>query len=138
MPKILFVMFLSFNFLMAVSYIPFVKAILGSFEFIFLNRQFFLSMFLRVFQPLLRIPVNVSQWRMEIRIFNNSISNSLHDYVFYLSKRLVVITYLLHALLLKYIVNSTLLLIFTQDVVFIGIFYFHSCQISGIASVYYS
>ena len=47
---------------------------------------------------------------MEIRIFNNSISNSLHDYVFYLSKRLVVITYLLHALLLKYIVNSTLLL----------------------------
>ena len=56
------------------------------------------------------IPINVSQWRIEIRIFNNSISNSLCDYVVYLSKRLVVITYPLCAVLLKHIVNWTLVL----------------------------
>ena len=45
----LFIMFfLNFNFLMTVPHILFVEAILGSFEFIFLNCQFFLSMFLRV------------------------------------------------------------------------------------------
>ena len=41
MPKILFIIFLNFNFLMSVPYIPFVEAILGSFEVTFLNRQFF-------------------------------------------------------------------------------------------------
>ena len=42
MPKILFIMFfLNFNFLMTVPHILFVEAILGSFEFIFLNCQFF-------------------------------------------------------------------------------------------------
>ena len=41
MPKIFFIMFfLNFNFLMTV-HILFVEAILGSFEFIFLNCQFF-------------------------------------------------------------------------------------------------
>ena len=42
MPKVFFIIFLNFNFLMTVPYIPFVEAILGSFEFIILNRQFFL------------------------------------------------------------------------------------------------
>ena len=43
MPKILFIIFyLNFNFLMTVPHILFVEAILGSFEFIFLNCQFFL------------------------------------------------------------------------------------------------
>ena len=56
------------------------------------------------------MPVNVSQWRMEIGNFNNSISNSLCDYVFYLSKSLMVIAYLLYAVLFKYIVNWTLVL----------------------------
>ena len=56
------------------------------------------------------MPVNVSQWRMEIGNFNNSISNSLWDYVFYLSKSLMIITYLLYAVLIKHIVNWTLLL----------------------------
>ena len=56
------------------------------------------------------MPVNVSQWRMEIGNFNNSISNSLCDYVFYLSKSLMVIAYLLYAVLFKHIVNWTLVL----------------------------
>ena len=41
MPKIIFIIFLDFNFLMTVQHILFVEAILGSFEFIFLNYQFF-------------------------------------------------------------------------------------------------
>ena len=49
MSKILFIMFLSFNFLMTVSYIPFVEAILGSFEFIFSNHQFFFINILKGF-----------------------------------------------------------------------------------------
>ena len=56
------------------------------------------------------MPVNVSQWRMEIGNFNNSISNSLCDYVFYLSKSLMVIAYLLYAVLFKHIVKWTLVL----------------------------
>ena len=47
---------------------------------------------------------------MEIGNFNNSISNSLCDYVFYLSKSLMVIAYLLYAVLFKHIVNWTLVL----------------------------
>ena len=54
--------------------------------------------------------VNVSQWRMEIGNFNNRISNSLCDYVFYLSSSLMVIAYLLYAVLFKHIVNWTLVL----------------------------
>ena len=56
------------------------------------------------------MPVNVSQWRMEIGNFINSISNSLCDYAFYLSKSLMVIVYLLYAVLFKDIVNWTLVL----------------------------
>ena len=56
------------------------------------------------------MPVNVSQWRMEIGNFNNNISNSLYDYVFYLSKSLMIIAYLLYAVFLKHIVNCTLVL----------------------------
>ena len=56
------------------------------------------------------MPVNVSQWRMEIGNFNNSISNSLCDYVSYLSKSLMVIACLLYAVLFKHIVNWTLVL----------------------------
>ena len=152
MSKIIFIVFFNFNFLMTVPYIPFVEVILGSFEFIFLNHQFFLSMFLTVFQRFLRMPVNVNQWHMEIGNFSNSISNSLCDYVFYMSKSLMVIAYFLYAVLFRHIVNWALelaifmyfsggrliLLIFTQDVFFIGIFYLHSCRTSGIASVYYS
>ena len=55
------------------------------------------------------MPVNVSQWRMEIGNFINSISNSLCDYAFYLSKSLMVV-YLLYAVLFKDIVNWTLVL----------------------------
>ena len=47
---------------------------------------------------------------MEIGNFNNSISNSLCDYVFYLSKSFMVIAYLLYAALLKYIVDWTIVL----------------------------
>ena len=47
MPKILFINFLKFNFLMTVPYIIFIEAILGSFEFIFLNRQFFFIIVLK-------------------------------------------------------------------------------------------
>ena len=47
---------------------------------------------------------------MKIANFNNSISNSLCDYVFYPSKSLIVIAYLLCAVLLKHIVNWTLAL----------------------------
>ena len=54
--------------------------------------------------------VNVSQWPMEIGNFNNSISNSLCDYVFYLSKSLMVLANLLYVVLLKHIVNWTLVL----------------------------
>ena len=41
MPKIIFIIFLNFNFSMTVPYIPFVEVILGSFEFTFLNRGLF-------------------------------------------------------------------------------------------------
>ena len=95
---------------MTVPYILFVEAILGSFEFIFLNHHFFFINVLRVFQRLLRMLVNVSQWCMEIGNFNNSISNSLRDYVFCPSKSLTVIAYLLYAVLFKHIVNWTLVL----------------------------
>ena len=54
------------------------------------------------------MPVNVSQWRMEIGNFNNSISNSLCDHIFYLGKSLMVIAYLFYAVLFKRIVNWTL------------------------------
>ena len=54
------------------------------------------------------MPVTLSHLRMEIRNFNNSISNSLCDYDFHLSKSLMVIAYLLYAVLFKHIVNSTL------------------------------
>ena len=54
------------------------------------------------------MPVNMSQWRMKIGNFSNSISNSLRDYVFYLSKSLMVIAYRLYAVLFKHIVNWTL------------------------------
>ena len=47
---------------------------------------------------------------MEIGNVNNSLSNSLCDYVFYLSKSLMVIAYLLYAVLFKHIVNWTLVL----------------------------
>ena len=56
------------------------------------------------------MPVNVSQWCMEIRNFNNSISNSLCDYVFYLSKSLMVLAYLSYVALLKHTVNWTVVL----------------------------
>ena len=56
------------------------------------------------------MPVNVSQWRMEIGNLNNSISNSLCDYVFCLSKSLMVIAYLLYAVLFKHIVDWILVL----------------------------
>ena len=65
-------------------------------------------MFLSVFQRLLRIPVYVSQWRMEIRNFHNSISNSFCNCVFYPGKSSMVIAYVLYAALFKDIVNSTL------------------------------
>ena len=47
---------------------------------------------------------------MEIGNFNNSISNSLCDYDFHLSKSLMVIAYLLYAVLFKHIVNWALAL----------------------------
>ena len=106
MPKILFIIFLNFNFFMTVPYIPFVGAIFKSFDITYLIRQFFLSMFLRVFQGFLRIPVNVSQWRMEIKNFHNSTSNSLCNCVFYLNKSLMVIASILYAVF--FIVNSTI------------------------------
>ena len=56
------------------------------------------------------MPINVNQWHMEIGNFNNSISNSLCDYIFYLNKSLTVIAYLLYAVLFKHIVNWTLVL----------------------------
>ena len=154
MPRSLFIIFLNFNFFMTVSYIPFVEAFFESSEITYLNRQFFLSMFLRVFQCLLRMPVNVSQWPMDTENFHNSPSNYLCDCVFYLSKSLMVIAYVSYTVLFKDIVNLTLVFAFffffavfkkkvniiniTQDVSFIGIFYLHSCRTSGIASVYYS
>ena len=48
-PKIVLIIFLNFNFFMTVPYIPFVEAIFESFEITYLNRQFFPSMFLKVF-----------------------------------------------------------------------------------------
>ena len=51
------------------------------------------------------LSVEASQWRMEIGNFNNIISNSLCDYVFCLSKSLMVIAYLLYAVLFKHIVH---------------------------------
>ena len=75
-------------------------------------------MFLSIFQHLLRILVNVSQWRMEIGNFHNSISNSFCNCVFYMSKSWMVIAYLLYAALLKDIVNSTLVFAFFFFVVF--------------------
>ena len=53
------------------------------------------------------LSVEASQWRMEIGDFNNSITNSLCDYVFCLSKSLMVIAYLLYAVLFQHIVNWT-------------------------------
>ena len=55
---------------MTVSYIPFVEAIFESFEITYLNRQFFLSMFVRVFLGLLRMPVIwvKGAWRSETSI----------------------------------------------------------------------
>ena len=47
---------------------------------------------------------------MEIGNSNNSISNSLCDNVFYLSRSLVVIAYLLYAVFFKHIANCTLVL----------------------------
>ena len=41
MSKILFIIFLNFNLLVTVPYISFVEVILRSFEFTFLNAQFF-------------------------------------------------------------------------------------------------
>ena len=41
MPKILFIIFVNFNFFMTVPYIPFVEAIFESFEITYLNRQSF-------------------------------------------------------------------------------------------------
>ena len=67
-------------------------------------------MFLRVFQLFLRMLVNVSWWCMEIGNFNESISNFLCYYVFYLSNRLMVIDYILYAVLFKHIVNWALVL----------------------------
>ena len=107
MPKILFIIFSNLNFFMSVPYIPFVEAIFESFEITCLNHQFFLSVFLRVFWRLLRIPVNVSQWRMKIGNFHNSSSNSLCDCVFCLSKSLMVIVYISYAVLFKDIANLT-------------------------------
>ena len=63
------------------------------------------------------MPVNVSQWRMEIRNFRNSTSNPLCDSVFYLSKSLIVIAYILYAVLFKDIVNVTL-----AFAIFFGVF----------------
>ena len=107
MPKMIFIIFQNVNFLVTVLYIPFVEAILGSFELIFLNRQFLLF---NVLYRLFRKPVHVNQWRMEIGNFNNSISNPLSDYAFYLSKSLIIIAYLLYLVLFKHIVNWTLVL----------------------------
>ena len=54
------------------------------------------------------MPVNVSQWCMEIGNFHNSTSHFLRDCVCYLSKSLVVIAYILYAVLFNDIVNLTL------------------------------
>ena len=54
------------------------------------------------------MPVNVSQWRMDIGNFLNGTSNSLCDYVFYLSKNLMVIFYISYAVLSKDISILTL------------------------------
>ena len=50
--------------------------------------------------------VNVSQWSMEIGNFHNSTSNFPSDCIFYLSKSLMVIGYILYAVLFKDMVNS--------------------------------
>ena len=42
MPKVLFIIFLYFNFFMLVPYIPFVEAIFESLEVIYLNLRFLL------------------------------------------------------------------------------------------------
>ena len=89
---------------------------------------------------------------MEIKNFDNSISHSLCDYAFYLSKSLMAIAYLLYAVLFKHIVNWALVLttfnvFFRKKVNVINIhlgrilyciFYLHSCRTSSFASVYYS
>ena len=53
------------------------------------------------------MPVNVSQWRMDIGNFHNSISDFLCDCVFYLNKSLMVNDHTLYAVLFKDIVNLT-------------------------------
>ena len=66
------------------------------------------------------MPVNVSQWRMEIGNFHNSTSHFLRDRVFYLSKRLVVIAYISYAVLFNDIVNLTL--VFATFFIFSSVF----------------
>ena len=61
-------------------------------------------MFLRAFYRLLRMPVNVNQWRMEIGNF--------YVIVFYVSKNLMVIAYILYAVLFKNIINLTFVFAF--------------------------
>ena len=43
MPKILFFIFLNFNFFITVPYVPFVQAIFESFEITYLNYLFFIN-----------------------------------------------------------------------------------------------
>ena len=88
---------------MPVPYILFVKAIFENLEIIYLNRQFLLISVLKSLRRALRMPVNVSQWLMDIGNFQNF----LCDCVFYLSKSLMVVAYI-YALLFKNIVNLTL------------------------------
>ena len=78
MPKIIFFIFLHFNFLIQFSYIPFVEVILESYEIICLNHQFLLIDVLKGFLASFK---DASQWRMEIENFHNSTSNFLYDSV---------------------------------------------------------
>ena len=89
-------------------------------------------------------------WRSETSIIAFQILFAI--VFFYPTKSSMVIAYLLYAVLFKDIVNSTLvfaiflqflgrrlmLFLFSLELFFIGISYLHSCQTSGIASVYYS
>ena len=77
-PKIIFFIFLNFNFFIPVPYVPFVEAILESFEIICLNHQFLLIDVLKGFLASFK---DVSKWRMEIENFHNSTSNFLYDCV---------------------------------------------------------
>ena len=47
MPKILFYIFLNFNFFITVPYVPFVQAIFESFEITYLNYLFFINVLKR-------------------------------------------------------------------------------------------